>query len=128
MSRMASDLLQLDVSRWCPGARYALISGAAGAGVIQRVTDQTTLLVGVLLRAGAATATLKLFNEKAQNQGAGYTGDASKELPGAKAATFDGWVNFPVFVSEGIIATLDQTDAIGWVFFIPLPSSIVGQA
>jgi hypothetical protein len=81
-------------------------------GLSANIASGPGTIVGVILRAGAADTTLKLFD----TQGAQATG---KELPGVRTSTWDGYINAAIQASNGLLAILNQADAFAWVLFIP---------
>ena len=96
-------------------------AAGGGAGVVA-IYAGPCLLVGMLLRAGAAAATLIAYGQECSglNAQGSIIADPTKEIAGVKTTVFDGFVNFPISAPEGLIVSLDQTDAIGYVYYVPL--------
>lgn len=116
--RVTLPLLQVDKTL---GARKARITVNA-AGNLVPVFSGRCLLVGILLRAGAATTTVIAYDMAWQGsvQPGQLTADTTKEAAGVKAVTFDGFVNFPIICNDGLVVSLDQTDGVANIYFVPL--------
>lgn len=98
-----------------------VFSATSGAGTVA-VFAAPCIVVGMLLRAGAAASTMICYNQECSGlyaQGS-IIADATKEVAGVKTSVFDGFVNFPINCPEGLVASLDQTDAIGYIYYVPL--------
>lgn len=72
---------------------------------------------GVLLRAGALDTILRLADQPGVPN---VALDTAKEAPGTRTSVFDGWIGPPIYFGEGIVASMDQIDALAWVFYLPL--------
>lgn len=100
---------------WCNGANATLVTVTV-AGAVKQITEVPALYIGAILRANAAIDTdLRVFNQKS-----GPT-EASQEKPGIRTTSWNGFVNQPMLMENGIIATLSDVDARAWIIWIPLP-------
>ncbi len=81
------------------------------------VYGERCLLVGVILRAGAAETILRVFDSKDPQ-----TRSPQDERPGVRTATFNGYVGQTMVMEKGLVAILDVSDAntIGWALYSPL--------
>lgn len=81
------------------------------------------VVVGALLTAGAATSTMNIYNLGWQGSVAQGTQllDATRRVAAVKTGVYDGFVNFPITCEDGLMCDLDQTDAEGYIYYVPLP-------
>jgi hypothetical protein len=103
------------------GARHVRIVSNPVNTIIQVYSGQC-VLVGVLVRAGAATSECIVYDVAF---GSGTPPDNSvvvpqNEVARARATTYSGFVNFPIAVQNGLVAQVDQTDAVAFVYYYPI--------
>lgn len=99
--------------QFCAGAFWKLIDVNAATEVIN-VYDGPCLFIGAIMQSGAATTILAIYDQveaPVQNH---------NRAPGIKAlgGGYDGFIN-PLEMERGIICTLDATDGLAWVFYVP---------